>query len=90
MRQVSAEQLVPKTVAPEPGLVPDDATLTCRAGFEAGSSVTQWVPGPWVSGAASSPAAPEGHGRGLFFDAWHFFSEPSREGRVGEGADRKT
>lgn len=34
MGQVSAEQLVPKTVAPEPSLVPDDATLTCSTGFE--------------------------------------------------------
>lgn len=62
MGQVSAEQLVPKTVAPEPGLVPDDATLTHSSGFEAGSSVTQRVPGHRVSRAASSPAVPEGHG----------------------------
>lgn len=90
MGQVSAEQLVLKTVAPEPWLVPDGATLTCSAGLEAGSSVTQQVPGTQVSRAASSPTVPEGHGHGLFFVAWYFFSEPSREGRVGEQGDRKT
>lgn len=77
----------PRLVPLKPGSVPDDATPTRSAGFEAASSVTGQMPGPQGSTEASSPTVPrrpgKGCGCGLSFVAWHFFPEPSREGTVG-------